>query len=140
MTTSPWWVGLDDAALVALGSAGLLRRAKAARVGAVLIQGATAELEVEGFAVTVGTKGIGSARCRCPATGLCLHVIAALLALQSEGPAPEQDVAAEERGDAVDQFGDRVGAGVEHEGGRGSSRRRWRLLRSGGRHENEEQR
>lgn len=95
MTAAPWWLGLDDAALVALGSAGLLRRAKAARVGTVTIQGATAEVEVEGFAVTVGTKGIGNLRCPCPATGLCLHVIAALLALQSEGPAPEQDVVVE---------------------------------------------
>lgn len=95
MTASPWWLGLDDAALVALGSAGLLRRAKAARVGTVTIQGATAEVEVEGFTVTLGAKGIGSARCPCPATGLCLHVIAALLALQSEAPAHDLDVAAE---------------------------------------------
>ena len=100
MTASPWWEGLDDPALAALGSTGLLRRAKAARIGAVTTGGATtgwatAEVEVDGLTVTLGAKGIASARCPCPATGLCLHVLAAILALRSGDPAPGADVAAE---------------------------------------------
>ena len=105
MTASPWWEGLDDPALAALGSTGLLRRAKAARIGAVTTGGATtggattgwatAEVEVDGLTVTLGAKGIASARCPCPATGLCLHVLAAILALRSGDPASGADVAAE---------------------------------------------
>jgi hypothetical protein len=95
VTAPPWWAGLDDPALAALGSAGLLRRARTARIGAARVTGATAEVEVDGLTVTLGAKGIGSVRCPCPATGLCLHVLAAILALRADGAAPAADVAAE---------------------------------------------
>ncbi len=91
--TAPWWAGLDEAGLAALGSAGLLRRARAARIGAVAAP--DARVEVEGFTVTLGGKGPAAARCPCPATGVCLHILAAILALQAAAPAPAGDVLAE---------------------------------------------
>lgn len=93
MTGARWWSALDDAALLALGSAGLLRRARAARIGRA--DPDLAEVEVDGFRVALGQKGPALARCPCPATGLCLHVLAAVMALRDASPAAPVDVADE---------------------------------------------
>lgn len=95
MSAPPWWSGMDDAALQALGSAGLLRRARAAVVGEVTRTGDAVGVEVDGFRVVLGGKGPADARCPCPATGLCLHVLAAVLTLRGAAPAVVADVSEE---------------------------------------------
>lgn len=100
MTAAAWWSALDDAAMLALGSAGLLRRAGKAVVGSVTRNGAAAEAEVDGFRVSVSEKGLALTRCTCPATGLCLHILAAVMALRDgSGDAATQVLP----GNAVDE-------------------------------------
>ena len=85
----------DEAALVALASKGLLRRAsKDVAAGQVALTDRTADrarLEVDGQAVNVTADGPQAAGCSCPATGTCWHILAAVLWLQQEpdGPAAE---------------------------------------------------
>jgi hypothetical protein len=79
--------GLDDTALAALASEGLLRRAKAAldQPGAVLPLGEgdrEARLQVAGQTVRLDSGGLHRATCDCPATGICRHVLMAVLALR----------------------------------------------------------
>lgn len=81
----------DEAALTALASAGLLRRARAAAVGGLTRDGATARAEVEGHRVEIGPKGLKAARCSCPATGICLHMLAAVLALRAGSAAAAEE-------------------------------------------------
>ncbi|MEZ5713757.1 MAG: DUF5682 family protein [Paracoccaceae bacterium] len=83
----------DEAVLVALASPGLLRRAGAAlarpgAVGTVEEGPDRAVLRIEGFEVVLGADGPGRARCDCPATGLCRHVLMAVLHLREGTPAP----------------------------------------------------
>ncbi len=83
----------DDAALEALASVGLLRRAKAAlekpgAVGAVEPGQGRTVLRIEGFEVVLGPDGPDAARCDCPATGVCRHMLMALLHLRA-GAAPQ---------------------------------------------------
>lgn len=83
----------DDAALSAAASPGLLRRAKTGldKPGAVKCLQATddhAELQVEGYTVKLDKDGPLKARCDCPATGICRHILTAVLHLR-QTPAPE---------------------------------------------------
>lgn len=86
----------DDAALEALASVGLLRRAKAAlekpgAVEAVELGPERAVLRIEGFEVMLGPEGPAAARCDCPATGMCRHMLMAVLHLRAgAGSAPER--------------------------------------------------
>ncbi|RXR26097.1 SWIM zinc finger family protein [Oerskovia turbata] len=84
---TPDWLavfaGYDDAALVALANAGLLRRArKDLAAGDVsLASESAAEVVVAcGSAVVrLGPKGPVAASCSCPTAGVCQHVVAACL-------------------------------------------------------------
>ncbi len=86
------WRAYDDDTLVALANAGLLRRAaKDLEAGKV----ALAEQDVEGGwivadgqRVRVDAQGPRSARCDCPAPGLCKHILGAALWLREQAAVP----------------------------------------------------
>jgi hypothetical protein len=96
--------GYDDAALIALGNRGLLRRAKKD------LEAATPELAGEDDdAVRVKTGGeevrvpatVQGATCTCPSASICRHVLAALLFLREKGDGGHfAEGAAEEPGSA----------------------------------------
>jgi hypothetical protein len=95
---------LDDETLVALASAGLLRRAtkdlETAKIEWHAPPGDNGgEISVDGQLVRFGTSGPKGARCDCPAPGICKHILSASLwlrALPEEGPAtPAVDPLAE---------------------------------------------
>jgi hypothetical protein len=79
---------LDDATLVALANRGLLRRAHKD------LESLTVEWDAKGgdsVEVILGVqriqmdmRGIGQAHCSCPATGICQHILAAVVALQRQ--------------------------------------------------------
>lgn len=80
-------VVLDDAALSALASPGLLRRAKAVHekgAGLEIVEATPGRvvLEVEEHVVRLDKDGLAKARCDCPATGICRHVLTAALHLR----------------------------------------------------------
>ncbi|MEV7960822.1 hypothetical protein [Oerskovia paurometabola] len=91
---TPDWLavfaGYDDAALVALANAGLLRRArKDLAAGDVsLTSESAAEVVVAcGSAVVrLGPKGPVAASCSCPTAGVCQHVVAACLWAREREP------------------------------------------------------
>lgn len=78
----------DEAALSALASVGLVRRASrdlAAGKASVVVRDAdTATVAADGQNVAVDAGGPGAAKCGCPATGVCRHVILAILALRED--------------------------------------------------------
>ena len=90
--------GFDDASWEALASKGLLRRArKDLEKGLeIAIRESTDEailIDVPPFLVTMTAAGPGAATCSCPAPGICQHVLAAGLHLQSHATEiPEQKV------------------------------------------------
>jgi hypothetical protein len=95
---------LDDRALEALGSRGLLRRARRdlERGVEARIVGdgdGVLHLRLDGHDVTIPVAGPASATCGCPASGACHHLLAAVLLLQSSAPAvpSRHDVTAVER-------------------------------------------
>lgn len=80
---------LDASALEALANKGLLRRAQKdlERGVEVKVLGETPgllRLGVAGFEIQLPETGPASARCSCPATGVCQHILAALLFLQKD--------------------------------------------------------
>lgn len=84
MTIREMLAGCDDAVLEALTSPGILRRARKAEIGTV------AANQNGGFTVLVGShtvevdgRGPQQARCDCPATGTCLHIVAAVISLRN---------------------------------------------------------
>jgi len=75
----------DDDALVALANRGLLRRAQKA-TGDAKITSATdtsAEISVADQTVHIPVQGPLDATCTCPATGVCSHVLTAMLVLRN---------------------------------------------------------
>ncbi|PIE25392.1 MAG: hypothetical protein CSA62_01195 [Planctomycetota bacterium] len=94
---------LDDDALVALGNRGLLKRAlKAlakARPEIVGYAGETLLLTAFGYEVHL-TMDPAAARCSCPSTKTCQHILGAWLSLRAESEEPEGSAEAEEAGDA----------------------------------------
>jgi hypothetical protein len=84
---------LDDAALEALASKGLLRRAqKDLERAAIAVEGADANglhLKVDQFRVSIPEAGPAKAKCSCPSAGICQHILAAVLYLKREAPAAE---------------------------------------------------
>jgi hypothetical protein len=88
---------LDAAALEALASKGLLRRAQKdlERGIETRITGEAAsvlQLQVGEFLVTLPESGPATATCSCPSAGVCQHILTAVLYLQTESPQniPEQ--------------------------------------------------
>jgi hypothetical protein len=77
---------LEDAALVALANPGLVRRA-AKLAGSVTLENGGARALVGEFAVELSERGPEAARCPCPAAGICVHVLAASMALRATAPA-----------------------------------------------------
>jgi hypothetical protein len=86
------WRNYDDAALAALASAGLLRRAakdvEAGKVGwspdDSADGGAAAGIVLaDGQHVRLAAAGPGAASCDCPAPGICKHILAAALWLRA---------------------------------------------------------
>ncbi|MBM7070297.1 SWIM zinc finger family protein [Actibacterium sp. 188UL27-1] len=80
----------DTAALTALASAGLLRRATReleAGKGQITARSADqATVETEGHTVRIDAGGAKAATCTCPASGVCRHILLAVLLLQSDAP------------------------------------------------------
>ncbi|MDA7965728.1 hypothetical protein [Ruegeria sp.] len=125
----------DDDALVALANKGLLRRAIKATVEADVLRYDEdgADLTVSGQAVWIPSAGPQSARCDCPAPGICSHILTAMLVLRessadmsapSTDDAPESDAAPEQppASSAIDELaglaaeGLRKFAGADHDG------------------------
>ncbi|MEM9426203.1 MAG: hypothetical protein AAGA06_05830 [Pseudomonadota bacterium] len=79
----------DEAALSALASVGLVRRATrdlaAGKASVVARDADTAMVAADGQDVAIDAGGPGTAKCGCPATGVCRHVILAILALREDG-------------------------------------------------------
>jgi hypothetical protein len=79
----------DDDAFAALANRGLLRRARkdlekqAAEIVAESAQELT--LSFGGQQVHFDARGAAHARCSCPASGVCQHILAAAISLQSRG-------------------------------------------------------
>lgn len=86
--------GLDDSSWEALASKGLLRRARKELEGGLAVSVATeaesvVTLLVPPFEVSMPAAGPARATCTCPAGGICQHILAAGLYLQSLSAAPE---------------------------------------------------
>jgi len=82
---------MSDAALEALTSRGLVRRALSdAAAGKVELRGeedGAEELAVDGETVRLTADGIAKSSCSCPAPGICRHRLAAIVHLRSAAPA-----------------------------------------------------
>lgn len=80
----------DDAALETLANAGLLRRAgkdvEAGKLAWSERTDAHGLIETDGQTVRLDAGGVEAARCTCPASGCCKHILAAVLWLRSETP------------------------------------------------------
>lgn len=86
----------DANALSALASVGLVRRAtrdfEAGKAEVKTRDDATAIVTADGQVVTLNAAGPGAAQCGCPATGICRHILLAILALrESDETATEDD-------------------------------------------------
>jgi hypothetical protein len=95
---------LDDEGLTALGSAGLLRRARKdleSQQPQLVSDDESVKVRLASHEVTLDSRGPAHARCTCPAKTTCQHVLAACLFLQS---LPNADGSTEETAtDAPDQ-------------------------------------
>jgi len=84
--------GLNAGALEALANKGLLRRAQKDLERGVPVSVAgeangALRLQVEQFTVSLPEAGPAKATCSCPATGVCQHILTAILFLQQQAPA-----------------------------------------------------
>ncbi len=87
---------LDAAALEALASKGLLRRAQKDLERGIETKiagenGASLRVTIGEFEVTLPESGPAMARCSCPSAGVCQHILTAVLFLQTSVPAETQD-------------------------------------------------
>jgi hypothetical protein len=87
---------LNDAALEALASKGLLRRAQKDIERGVPVEIEDEEnsslcLKVDQFVVRIPEAGPAIAKCSCPAAGVCQHILAAILFLKRDGALAESD-------------------------------------------------
>ncbi|MEM6422216.1 MAG: SWIM zinc finger family protein, partial [Pseudomonadota bacterium] len=80
------YAAFDDTALAALASKGLVRRARrdmeAGKAAGPALHGETVEIAADGETVTLDPGGPLTARCTCPATGICRHILLAVMALR----------------------------------------------------------
>ncbi|MDB2407688.1 hypothetical protein N9W17_04085 [Jannaschia sp.] len=97
MTLSVMVAAHDDGALAALASKGLLRRAArdldAGKAEVLTRNDAQAEVRADGMDVVLPAAGPAAATCPCPASGICRHVVLALLALRGGEAVPVQSAA-----------------------------------------------
>lgn len=99
----------DDAALEALVSKGLVRRARRdfdAGLAVVSTRGkAGATVLADGQTVHIEARALSAARCTCPADGICRHVLLAVMALRAQAVdaalAPADATAADATKDAT---------------------------------------
>ena len=109
----------DEAALTSLASVGLMRRARRdLEAGKAEVQTRDANAAVviaDGQTVNIDGKGPAKASCTCPATGVCRHILLAVLVLRSEGdgPAAEPGQSAAEELAALDEAALRKFAGAD---------------------------
>lgn len=82
---------LNDSALEGLASKGVVRRARRdleAGLARILERAAeSARVQIEGHTVTIDARGPKTARCTCPAGGICRHVLITVMALNADSPA-----------------------------------------------------
>ncbi|SDE77977.1 hypothetical protein [Rhodospira trueperi] len=94
MTLEAMLAAHSDLALEGLASKGLLRRARrdheAGRASVLERTGGEARVQADGQTVEIDGRGPAAARCDCPATGICRHILLAVLALR-DGPSPPPD-------------------------------------------------
>lgn len=83
----------DEGALASLASVGLVRRAsrdlEAGKAEIETRDDSAALVHADGQEVRLGKEGPTTAKCSCPATGLCRHVILAILALRADAGSAE---------------------------------------------------
>lgn len=76
----------DEAALSALASVGVVRRAgRDLEGGKARVEArdeVSARVEADGHEVVIREGGLSAATCSCPATGICRHIVLAVLALR----------------------------------------------------------
>jgi hypothetical protein len=93
----------DDAALEALSSKGLVRRARRdleAGLAQVGERGATsATVSADGQTVAIDARGLAHCRCTCPAGGVCRHIVLAIMALRGADAAPASAASAQQPGE-----------------------------------------
>jgi hypothetical protein len=81
----------DDAALEALASKGLVRRARRDLEAGLAVVSARSEagatVTADGETVEIDARGPSAARCTCPAGGLCRHILLAAMALRAASDA-----------------------------------------------------
>ncbi len=87
---------LDAAALEALASKGLLRRAqkdleRGIETSITSETGALLRLRIGEFEVTLPESGPATASCSCPAAGVCQHILTSVLFLQQAPPENAQE-------------------------------------------------
>src|SRR5687768_17449177 len=87
---------LDIPALEALSSKGLLRRAqkdieRAVKISVLGDSAASLQLKVAEFEVAIPETGPALATCSCSSTGVCQHILSAVLFLQQGSKANESD-------------------------------------------------
>lgn len=80
---------LDRASLEAMSNRGLVRRAekdleRGVAVGVAVSEADTLTLHVGEWEVRIDGQGLAKARCGCPASGICQHVVMAALFLQQQ--------------------------------------------------------
>jgi len=89
------YAGYDDGALALLANAGLVRRAaKVLAAGSVQL-GDDGQATVDGARVHLDSRGPAKAVCGCPATGVCVHILAASMAARGATSTGDVDVLAE---------------------------------------------
>ncbi|MDH6258079.1 SWIM zinc finger domain-containing protein [Bradyrhizobium sp. BR13661] len=81
----PLYAEIDDATLEATASKGIVRRAGADAVNVQFEKIGADEIvgRIEDATVRLDDKGLGKARCTCPAATVCRHKIAVVLALRA---------------------------------------------------------
>ena len=86
MTLAGMLASFDDNALATLANKGLLRRAhKACKEGEaeiIRLDETGAEVKASGHRVMLPTTGPQTATCSCPASGICSHILMAVIALR----------------------------------------------------------
>ena len=120
---------LDAAALEALASKGLLRRAQKDLERGIETKiagesGASLHVKIGEFEVTLPESGPATATCSCPSAGVCQHLLAAVLFLQTSAPAEAQDqlpgvMVADEAGSADQELMDITPEQLERWAGKG---------------------
>lgn len=97
MTLAGMLASFDDNALAALANKGLLRRAhKACKEGEaeiIRLDETAAEVKANGHRVMLPTTGPQTATCSCPASGICSHILMAVITLRDRPEEASSDSA-----------------------------------------------